>query len=102
MYSSGLRLNECATLKPHHIDSKRMKVRVEQGKGKKDRYTILSNEALTYLREYFKRYRPKKWLFEGPHGHLHQRSFGKIVGDAAIRARIDKPISRKYPVNCVF
>jgi integrase/recombinase XerD len=100
MYSGGLRLSECATLKPHHIDGHRMKIRIEQGKGKKDRYTILSNEALTYLREYFKRFRPKKWLFEGPNGHLHIRSFGKIVGDAAIRARIGKPVSPHTLRHC--
>jgi len=102
MYSSGLRLNECATLKPYHIDSKRMKVRVEQGKGKKDRYTVLSNQTLSYLRDYFKAYRPKMWLFEGQgqQGHLHLRTLGKIVGDAAIRARIDKPVSPHTLRHC--
>jgi integrase/recombinase XerD len=51
MYSGGLRLSECATLKPHHIESERMKIRIEQGKGKKDRYMILSHHALNILRE---------------------------------------------------
>jgi site-specific recombinase XerD len=73
LYSGGLRLTECVNLKPHHIESGRMKIRVEQGKGSKDRYTILSNRALSILREYFKAYRPKQWLFEGRNGHVHQR-----------------------------
>jgi site-specific recombinase XerD len=100
MYSSGLRLSECATLKPHHIESKRMKIRVEQGKGRKDRYTILSNEALTYLRNYFKAYRPKNWLFEGRHGYLHRRTFAKIVDKAARKASIDKRVTPHTLRHC--
>ena len=50
LYSAGLRLSECISLKLRHIESGRMKVRVEQGKGKKDRFTILSQRALLLLR----------------------------------------------------
>ncbi|MDA8171731.1 MAG: site-specific integrase [Nitrospiraceae bacterium] len=65
MYSSGLRISEVAHLKITDIDSKRMMIHVRQGKGGKDRYTILSQRALLCLREYWRLYRPKEWLFEG-------------------------------------
>lgn len=64
-YSSGLRLSEVCNLKIKDIDSKRMQLRVENGKGKKDRYTVLSKKALEILREYFIKYRPVDYLFYG-------------------------------------
>jgi integrase len=74
LYSAGLRLMECVRLKPVHIESDRMKVRVEQGKGKRDRYSVLSRKTLETLREYYRRYRPREWLFEGHNGnHLSAR-----------------------------
>lgn len=94
LYSAGLRLNECITLRPVHIESSRMKVRVEMGKGGKDRYTLLSEKALMTLREYFLCYRPKQWLFEGRDGkHYSDRSVNKIVRNAARKARIDKKVT---------
>ena len=65
IYASGLRVNELVHLKVSDIDSKRMLIRVEQGKGKKDRNTLLSETLLEHLREYYKVYRPKTWLFPG-------------------------------------
>jgi site-specific recombinase XerD len=62
-YSAGLRASEVLALKEEHIDSKRMLIRVEKGKGGKDRYTLLSKYFLSQLREYYRRYRPKEWLF---------------------------------------
>ena len=64
-YSSGVRLSELCNLKIRDIDSVRMQIRVENGKGRKDRYTILSKRALEILREYFKKYRPVDYLFFG-------------------------------------
>jgi site-specific recombinase XerD len=64
-YSSGLRVGEVAHVRPEHIVASSMRVRVEQGKGNKDRYTILSEICLAYLRSYFRKYRPEKWMFEG-------------------------------------
>ena len=64
-YSSGLRVSETARLKMTDIDSKRMTVRVSDGKGGKDRYSILSRTALEHLRQYWRKYRPTEWLFEG-------------------------------------
>jgi integrase/recombinase XerD len=66
-YSGGLRVSEVINLKPHHIESdpSRMLIRVEQGKGRKDRYTFLSHELLDELRVYWRKYRPQTWLFPG-------------------------------------
>ncbi len=64
-YSAGLRVGELVRLKLHHIESSRMMIRVEQGKGRKDRYTLLSQRVLGELREYYKACRPKEWLFPG-------------------------------------
>ena len=62
-YSAGLRASEVMGLKPEHIDSERMLIKVENGKGNKDRYTLLSEKLLAQLRSYYKNYRPKIYLF---------------------------------------
>ena len=62
-YSAGLRASEVRKLKPEHIESKRMLIKVEDGKGGKDRYTLLSKKLLIELRSYYKKYRPKTYLF---------------------------------------
>jgi site-specific recombinase XerD len=67
-YGAGLRLNEICHLKLVHIDSARMTIRVEQGKGAKDRYTLLSPRLLAELRSYWRAYRPALWLFPGKGG----------------------------------
>lgn len=64
-YAAGLRVSETVHLKIPDIDSKRMVIRVEQGKGKKDRYTLLSQTLLEKLRVYYQAYRPALWLFPG-------------------------------------
>lgn len=64
-YSGGLRVSETRHLKIPDIDSKRMVIRVHQGKGKKDRYTLLSRVLLEELRHYYREYRPVIWLFPG-------------------------------------
>jgi len=63
VYSAGLRVSEAVYLKPCHIESNRMMIRVEQGKGRKDRYTLLSKTLLHELRNYWRCYRPNEWLF---------------------------------------
>ncbi len=67
VYSAGLRVSEAVNLKPVHIESdpSRMLIRVEQGKGRKDRYTILSNRLLIGLRDYWHKYQPEEWIFFG-------------------------------------
>ena len=93
-YSAGLRISELVRLKPHHIESDpdRMLMRVEQGKGKKDRYTILSQKLLDDLRTYFLQYRPGKWLFAGqnPDNHLSEAAARKVFYLAK-----KKPVSTK-------
>jgi integrase/recombinase XerD len=70
-YSAGLRLSEIVSLKPKHIESGRKLIRVEQGKGNKDRYTLLSDKLLKELKIYWKRYHPKEYLFY-PTGNPHK------------------------------
>jgi site-specific recombinase XerD len=62
-YSAGLRASEVIALKPEHIDSKRMLIKVENGKGGKDRYSLLSEKLLKELRHYYKTFRPNPYLF---------------------------------------
>jgi integrase/recombinase XerD len=64
-YAAGLRVSEAVALTPPAIDSKRMVLRVEQGKGQKDRYTMLSPKLLEILRAWWRVERPKDWLFPG-------------------------------------
>ena len=63
VYGSGLRVSEAVRLRAEYIDSKKMLVRIDQSKGRKDRYTILSKYSLELLREYWRTYQPKKLLF---------------------------------------
>ena len=94
-YSAGLRVSEAAKLKVTDIDSKRMMVRVQQGKGRKDRYSILSQTALELLRRYWRQYRPKEWLFEGQKDgtHICYTAIRNIFFEAKKRAGITKPAS---------
>ena len=64
-YAAGLRVSEAVRLKPSDIDSQRRVIRVEQGKGMKDRYVMLSPKLLETLRRYWRAARPKDWLFPG-------------------------------------
>jgi integrase/recombinase XerD len=65
LYSSGLRVSEIAHLRIADIDSKNMRIKVVQGKGSKDRYTLLSQSVLLELRAYYLIYKPKEYLFNG-------------------------------------
>ncbi len=95
MYSAGLRLAETARLRVTDIDSKRMMVWVQQGKGGKDRYTLLSETALDCLRQYWRKYHPKEWLFEGQKEdtHIGMTAIRQIFLAAKKRAGITKPAS---------
>ena len=91
-YSSGLRISEVAHLKVSDIDTDRMTVLVRQGKGKKDRYTILSKVALGTLAQYLETYKPTSWLFPGatPGTPITESSIGCIMRAAKKRAGITK------------
>lgn len=94
LYSSGLRRAELIDLKLIDIDSKRMVINVRNGKGNKDRITILSKNLLLNLRIYFKEYRPKVYLFEGVKENQYSaESVLKIVNRAGKRAGIQKKVS---------
>lgn len=98
IYSAGLRVSEAAALKPQHIDSKNMRLFVEDGKGGKDRYTLLSETCLDVLRSYWRRYHPEHpegWLFLGTYGVTHITSPGiRFAFDEAVkRAGITKNVS---------
>ena len=90
-YAAGLRVSEVVNLKVTNIDSDRMSLRVEQGKGAKDRYTLLSPRLLEELRSYWRRDRPAVWLFPSRTGRpLDVSAAQKIYYTAKLRARITK------------
>lgn len=94
VYSAGLRVGEVVKLRLEDIDSKRMLIHIKGAKGRKDRYTMLSETALETLREYWKQYKPEKWLFAGTMGdrHLSTRTVEKILEHACEKANIKKDI----------
>ncbi|MCX8491895.1 MAG: site-specific integrase [Cyclobacteriaceae bacterium] len=90
-YSAGLRLGELLSLKPNDIDSDRMQISIKGAKGKKDRYTLLAEKLLPLLRDYYKKYRPKEYLFEGEAGGQYsERSMQTVVKEALQRANVKK------------
>ena len=101
-YSAGLRISEVINLKVNHIDSSRMQIRVVGAKGKKDRYTVLSISTLDLLRNYYKMYQPKDWLFSGmkPTSQYSVSSIRKILKRACEKTRINKKISYHTLRHC--
>ncbi len=94
LYGSGLRRSELLNLKITDVDSKRMLIRVQSGKGKKDRLTLLSKSALEDLRVYYKEWKPQKYLFEGRKASRYgAESVLSIVKKAAVRARIKQTVT---------
>jgi integrase/recombinase XerD len=92
-YSAGLRASEVIVLKPEHIDSKQMLIKVENGKGGKDRYTLLSERLLKELRHYYKTFQPKTYLFPSSYKDkalLCYESVRSIYGNARKKAGIKK------------
>ena len=94
-YGTGLRVSEVVSLKVSAIDSKRMLIRVEQGKGKKDRYVMLSPRLLEVLRTWWRAERPKDWLFPGWRigQHMRPAALQLACKEAAKRAGIDKRVT---------
>jgi len=95
MYSGGLRVGEVIKLRPEDIDSNRKLIYIRASKGRKDRYTLLSNVALQTLREYGKKEKPKKWLFPSwnKEKHITARTVQKIFQNACKKAGIEKNVS---------
>jgi integrase/recombinase XerD len=95
-YGAGLRVSEVTALKIGDIDSKRMVIRVEQGKGRKDRYVMLSPHLLELLRAWWKAARPQGWLFPGRDRvqPMTTRQLNRACHTAADMAAIGKPVSK--------
>lgn len=92
-YGMGLRVSEIVNLKVQDIDSKRMQVLVQSGKGKKDRYIPLPQSILEELRTYYKKYRPKFFLFEGKDGKQYAiRSVQAVFKNAMRKGGINKAV----------
>jgi site-specific recombinase XerD len=83
-YSAGLRASEVTALKAEHIDSERMLIKVKDGKGKKDRYTLLSEKLLIQLRAYYRTYQPNTYLFP-----------------SSFKKRQDRPLSYEA-LRCIY
>ena len=95
IYSAGLRISEVCNLKISDIDSKNMQIFIREGKGNKDRYSILGKENLKILRKYWKISRPKEYLFSGRYSTnaISPRSVQKEFGKSIERTKITKHVS---------
>ena len=101
-YAAGLRISEAVSLRPTDIDSRRMVARVDQGKGRKDRYVMLSPRLLEILRDYWWRTRPAGgWPFPGliPGQHFGRGAVSKASRAALRRSGIPKPLTPRYAMR---
>jgi integrase/recombinase XerD len=94
-YAAGLRVSEVVALKVNDVDSQRMLLRIEQGKGRKDRHAMLSPQLLELLRDWYRIARPQVWLFPGqnPVNHITTRQFTRVFHMAGSAAEIKKRVS---------
>jgi site-specific recombinase XerD len=94
-YAAGLRISEAIALKPTDIDSKRMTLRVDQGKGQKDRYVMLSERLLVILRDWYRAARPTPWLFPGviPGSHVTREGINDACRLGHQRSGLAKPVT---------
>ena len=94
-YAAGLRISEAVSLKPTHIDSQRMVIRIEQGKGAKDRYVMLSERLLEILRRWWRTAKPKVWLFPGvsPQQHITRSAIALVCRQVQARSGLSKPVT---------
>ncbi len=95
IYACGLRRGELLNLKPENIDSKRHLLLILNAKGKKDRVVPISDKVVTMLRDYYKMYRPKNWLFEGQIAgeQYSEKSIQCVIKQAIEKAKITKPVT---------
>ena len=95
-YGCGLRISEACSLKPGDIDSKRMLIHIRDGKRQRDRFVMLPERVLNWLREYWRVARPKsRWLFPGrdPKQHISRESVADAMRKAAVEAGISKRVT---------
>lgn len=94
IYSCGLRISEAVNLKINDIDSSAMTVKIVNAKGRNDRIVMLSEKLLSLLREYFKEYKPKIYLFEGQKGEQYStRSIQQLFNNAVKKVGIKKKVT---------
>jgi site-specific recombinase XerD len=95
IYATGLRVSETCRLRIEDVDSARMLIRVKQGKGRRDRFVMLSQKLLDLLREYYRAYMPRGWLFTGndPSRPITRESVHRACQRAARHAGLSKPVS---------
>jgi site-specific recombinase XerD len=105
LYATGVRRAELAHLRVSDIDSKRMVVRIQGGKGLKDREVMLSKVLLEALREHWQRHRPKEWLFPGGNNHTYSKPITTKVAwqacqQAAKRCGLEKKVHPHVLRHC--
>lgn len=95
IYACGLRRSELLNLKPENIDSKRHLLIILKAKGKKDRIVPISDKVIEMLREYYKIFKPKIWLFEGQNigEQYSEKSIQSVLKQAIEKAKIKKPVT---------
>jgi integrase/recombinase XerD len=95
VYAAGLRVSEAVGLKVGDVDSARMVIHVRAGKGQRDRHVMLSPQLLAILREYWRRTRPRSWLFPGPDPScpVTARSVQRACCAAVAAAGLDKSVT---------
>lgn len=95
IYACGLRRSELLNLKPADIDSNRKLLIIRNAKGRKDRIVPISEKLIELLRDYYKQYKPKVWLFEGQSSgeKYSEESLAKVLKNACVVAKIEKPVT---------
>ena len=95
IYACGLRRSELLNLTFKDIHTERNLLIVKQSKGKKDRIVPISNKIINLLRDYYKAYRPKNWLFEGQNGgeKYSEESLAKVLKQSLTKTNIQKPVT---------
>jgi len=95
IYACGLRRSELLHLKPEHINSQRHILQIMNAKGNKDRVIPISDKVIEMLREYFKKYKPETWLFEGAERGkpYSEESLSQVLKQAVAKAKIKKPVT---------
>lgn len=95
IYSTGIRLGEATKIKISHINKDNKTIFIKNGKGKKDRYVVLSDNILNLLRTYYAKYKPKVYLFEDEYDHqsISERSIQKVFTNVVRSCKIKKEVS---------
>ena len=103
LYSTGMRVSEIINLKPEHIDSSRMIINIIGGKGNKDRQVMLDERVLLLLRDYYKKYNPKTYLFNGQFSDQYTASsIRQFIKMYAAKAEIKKRVWTHLIRHCTF